>query len=327
MFYKIKVNRQLHLALLFILLASIFCFLIYKFQKKQINRGKDIELAGKIMLNAGATEELAGNINKALEFYTKSIPLLPNSLVWNAYYNRARVYEYYKKDFQKALKDINSAIEFRPNDANFYGERGLIYSNLHNKVEALKNYNRAIELGSNDYRDYCNRGKEYNLANEMQKAIGDFKRCIELKPDLHVAYVQIIGILLNLKRLNEAQVYIATYKNLISTSDTSEYITYLTFQAELLLLEENYVEAIPFFEKAIELYKMNLQKGTESNDFQEIANDYYGLITSYDMTHQLKKGLKKSYELLEIAKKNHEEKIIEGALVNVTYFEKALKVE
>jgi len=278
------------------------------------------------MLNAGIAEKDAGNIKKALELYTKSIPLLPQHFLWRAYYNRAVLYEYYINDYQKALNDINTAIDMHKNNATLYGERGLVYSYLHNKEEAFKNYNKAIEMGSTDYRDYGNRGKEYDAEDEEGKAIEDFKKSIELKPDIIQSYIFVIDALLNTKRLAEAENYITRFGVLISPSDTSEYQTYyLLAQAELNYVGKEYEQAIPFFEKAIKLYKQHSEKGEEIEDFYRISNGYYCLITSYQMTAQNKMGLKRSYELLELAKKNHDEDVIKGALKDANYFEKILK--
>ena len=278
------------------------------------------------MLNAGVAEGKAGNFNKTLKLYTKSIPLLPQDFLWIAYYNRSVLYEYDLNDYQKALNDINNAIDMHPNNATLYGERGLIYSDLHNKAEAFKNYNKAIDMGSTNYIDYCNRGKEYDAEDEEGKAIEDFKKCLELKPDLIPGHLRIIDALLNSKRFVEARSYITKFSNLTPPNDPIGYqIYYLLDEGELNYLEKKYEQAIPFFENAFDLYKQRLQKGEATEDFYRISNGYYGLITSYEMTDQYKMGLKRSYELLELAKKNHDEKVIKGAKEDASYFENILK--
>ena len=67
-----------------------------------------------------------------------------------AYRNRARLYAYNLNDNEKALIDINKAIELDPSiEGNFY-YRALFYRDIGEYNKALLDFNKAIELVPDD---------------------------------------------------------------------------------------------------------------------------------------------------------------------------------
>ena len=73
------------------------------------------------------------------------------------------------KQYKKAIKDFNKAIELKPLQANFYNNRGKAKDSLKQRKKAQKDYEKAIELNPSRYnRDmtkiyYWKRG-EYQKA-------------------------------------------------------------------------------------------------------------------------------------------------------------------
>ena len=62
-----------------------------------------------------------------------------------AYVNRGKVYEKMGQ-YQKALADLNEAVELDPNLASAYYNRGVIYGSIGDYERATQNLNRAIAL-------------------------------------------------------------------------------------------------------------------------------------------------------------------------------------
>ena len=100
----------------------------------------------------------AGNLQGAIEAYSKAIELNPNYT--DAYVNRG-VANDNSGNTQQAIKDYNNAIELNPQDAMTYNARGLVYYNSGNTQQAIKDYNKAIELNPQDATVYHNRGDAY----------------------------------------------------------------------------------------------------------------------------------------------------------------------
>ena len=80
----------------------------------------------------------------ALSHYDTAVRLNPK--FWRAYFNRALIHYYYKVDTNKALDDLNRAIENNPNYARAYDLRGSVYQEMGKIEEAKANYKKALEI-------------------------------------------------------------------------------------------------------------------------------------------------------------------------------------
>jgi tetratricopeptide (TPR) repeat protein len=88
----------------------------------------------------------------------------------------------------KALADLNRALELDPKDAWAYSHRGLVYSHQHQYQRALADSNRAIALDPNYANAYGRRGSTYIDLGDLEKATADFARNLELVPDDTLAH-------------------------------------------------------------------------------------------------------------------------------------------
>lgn len=110
-----------------------------------------------------------GNIDKAIEEFSKAIELKPNYS--EAYNNRATAY-YLKSDFNQAISDFNLAIKFKPEYALAFYNRGVIFYNKGDFKRAIFDLNRAIEFRPDYAEAYNIRSiihfykKEYNKSQE-----------------------------------------------------------------------------------------------------------------------------------------------------------------
>lgn|SRR5262249_14464224 len=91
-----------------------------------------------------------------------------------AFNNRGVAYRY-KGDKDRALADINQAIQLDPNAANHYNNRGIIYRMNGEYDRAISDYDEAIWL-KNDYpAAFYNRAITYTEKGEYDKALADFE--------------------------------------------------------------------------------------------------------------------------------------------------------
>ena len=94
-----------------------------------------------------------GQLDKALEYYTKEIEISPNYYL--AYRNRANRYANDLKDYEKAEADYTKAIELDPeNDNNYY----QVPIGLLKIMKKQLMYYNFINLDPEDPYNYLERG-------------------------------------------------------------------------------------------------------------------------------------------------------------------------
>ncbi|MBD77693.1 MAG: hypothetical protein CL840_01975 [Crocinitomicaceae bacterium] len=98
----------------------------------------------------------------------------------------------------KALKDLNRAIELDSLNSIAFNHRGLSLASLNKPENAYNNFTRAISIDSNYASAYSNRGVLLSKYNRTEEGILDLKKAIELAPkdadhynNLGIAYAQI----------------------------------------------------------------------------------------------------------------------------------------
>lgn len=97
------------------------------------------------------------------------------------YTNRGFTYSHLKQ-YDKALADLERAIEMDPNYAEAYSSRGRIYADLQKYEVALADLDRSIELDSSSSGMYYNRGLVHYQAGDYQSALIDYGQAIKLDP-------------------------------------------------------------------------------------------------------------------------------------------------
>jgi signal peptidase I len=121
-----------------------------------------------------------------IEKFTAAIKQDANDSV--AIYERARIY-IATTQYQKALDDLNRAIEIKPDSADIYASRAQVYRLLKKLPECINDATRAIECDAGCAKAYEQRAHAYGDLDQFQKAIDDFTKQIELDPDAHGAYL------------------------------------------------------------------------------------------------------------------------------------------
>ncbi len=103
------------------------------------------------------------------------------------YIHRATAY-LDKKEYQKAVPDLDKAIASLTNSFIAYNLRGLAYDGLDRQSQAMADFNQAISINPGFAEAYCNRGFVFYENKEYGKALKDYEKAISLDPKLATAY-------------------------------------------------------------------------------------------------------------------------------------------
>ena len=120
-----------------------------------------------------------GNIEKALEYYTKAIML--NDASYSAHCNRGNIFAEKGQD-SLALVDYNKALEVDSSDAKVFTNRAGIYVKLKQYPLAEKDFEKAFALNPTLDVLFRNRALYYKYINENEKAIADIQTYLKTNP-------------------------------------------------------------------------------------------------------------------------------------------------
>lgn len=121
------------------------------------------------------------DVPKAIEYLDQAIKLKPDYA--EAFNNRGIIY-FGLGQYQRAIEDYNEAIRFKPQRAESYNNRGITYYKMGEYQRAIEDFNQAILLRQNYAVAYGNRGSTYLSLNQYQNAIENYNEAIHLKPDI-----------------------------------------------------------------------------------------------------------------------------------------------
>lgn len=119
-------------------------------------------------------------LNKAITFAPKGMHAM--------HYERAQYY-LEKERYTSALTDLESVINIHPEFDTAHYHAGNIYLNYHRDYDkAIRAYNRAINSNPDYTEAIHNRGLCYLEQSNFEQAITDFSRVIELSPNMGRPY-------------------------------------------------------------------------------------------------------------------------------------------
>jgi tetratricopeptide (TPR) repeat protein len=98
-----------------------------------------------------------------------------------AFNNRGAAYNF-KGDYDRAIVDLNEAIQFDPKNASAFVNRGDAYNSKGDYDLAIADYSEAIRLGPKNAVAFINRGLAYNSKGDYDRAIADLNEAIRLDP-------------------------------------------------------------------------------------------------------------------------------------------------
>ena len=185
------------------------------------------------------------NFEKALKLFEEAINLNPND--YQGYFGRGTAYDSLK-NYRQAISDFTQAIKLNPNFSMTYNNRGNAYYYLQNYTQAILDYNQVIKLKPNDAEAYINRGNTYKDLQNYDQAISDYNQAIKLNPNLADAYNGRGAAYFNLKNYSKA---IEDYNQAIKLNSNFA-MSYFNRGLAYYYLK-NYRQAIENFNKAVEL--------------------------------------------------------------------------
>lgn len=137
-----------------------------------------IDFAPAISQLATLNFERNKDVRTAFEWYTAAIDA--DSLLADAYYERARLRLKYSSDEEATLDDINKTIYLEPDLPGIYSIRGTIFFSKQDYLPAIRDFDLAIERDINDVHAWFNRGVAHYNIGLHQKACYDWDKAGKL---------------------------------------------------------------------------------------------------------------------------------------------------
>ena len=136
----------------------------------------------EILCINGEKERNKGNYKEAINLFTKSIQINPNS--FKAFFNRAFTFDKIGL-YNQAICDYTSTITLKPNHSFCFYNRGITYNKMGDYEKSIYDFTKAIQLEPNKPEFYFNRACLFKNTKQYQNAINDYTRVISLFPKLY----------------------------------------------------------------------------------------------------------------------------------------------
>ena len=168
-------------------IAIIFAWGIQSLIKNKNIRKKFLFPAGigVITFLAVLTWQQCGYWKNSIELFKHTLQLTKDNYVA---YNSIASALIEQGKIEEDIANYNEAIRLKPNYADAYYNRGIIYTNIGQYHLAIKDYNKAIFLNPNQVEAYNNLGFIYINLGQYGQAFEVFSKAILIKPDFADAY-------------------------------------------------------------------------------------------------------------------------------------------
>ncbi len=143
------------------------------------------KLIGEIYFCRGTVHYISGHGAEAIFYYDKAVEFNPQCA--RAYNNRGGANLTLSKHAE-AISNFNKAIELDPEYMSAYHNRGNAYLDSERYSKAVLDYTNAIELDSGFAKAYFGRGFAYLALGQYDRSICDYTKAIELNPEYARAY-------------------------------------------------------------------------------------------------------------------------------------------
>jgi len=156
--------------------------------------------------------------DKAIKAYQKAIEINPKKD--EAYYNMGIAYGA-KKEYDQAITFYQKAIALNPKDDDAYNNIGIAYGAKKEYDKAIEAYQKAIEINPKKDEAYNNMGNTYYAKKEYDKAIEAYQKAIEINSTRSYLYSYIGSLYYKTKNLNKARDYYTQALKLGSNDSSS----------------------------------------------------------------------------------------------------------
>jgi tetratricopeptide (TPR) repeat protein len=217
--------------------------------------------------NMGFAMEKSGNFKEAENYYLQALKLGEHEK--DIYENRLGVFYYNQKDYKKAVKHYNKAINHFPKSI-YFENLGLVYENTNQLKEAEENYRNALNISLQrkeaDIPRYYNR-LAFFLSNieRHEEAIDLLRIAVQIKPS--PIYYENMGYAFEkLGKSDEAE---ENYRKALQLEQYDKDI-YLN-RLGVFYYNQNKTET------AIEYYLQSIDKNPKAVYFENLGNAYHVL--------------------------------------------------
>jgi len=150
----------------------------------------------------GLTKTPGKSLERSFEIVQKALALDENLA---AAYSSLGSYYNMKRQFDKAITNIELAISLNPNDADNHANFGRFLNNLGRTDESIAEFKKAIRLNPHAPSNYLyNFGVTYWMAMQYEEAIALCKKAVDRNPDEMFAHVTLAAIYSEVGRGEEA---------------------------------------------------------------------------------------------------------------------------
>ena len=137
-------------------------------------------------INRSGAYRAKGDLDRAIADLDKALQLDPKSAT--ALTERASIY-HAKGDLNRAIADFDAAIAARPHSAAVFYGRGEVYRAKNDLDRAIADYNRVVQLDRNLAMVYRSRAEAYRGKGDLDKALADFNAALKFDPKSALLYV------------------------------------------------------------------------------------------------------------------------------------------
>lgn len=175
----------------------------YQNALSEFEKAKDCGVNQEVKLYKyiGLTCYYLGDYNKGEEYYNQTILLDKNNE--ELLLDRSIVF-FAMKEHDKAISDLDKAIEINPNYVLGYYNRGVIYKRIGEMEAALIDFSRTIELDSVHISAYIERGIVFSEMGFNGKSLEDFNKVIEIDSSYSLAYINRASLKYKINDINGA---------------------------------------------------------------------------------------------------------------------------
>ena len=145
---------------------------------------------------------MQGEYDKAIADLNTAIELDPQNSF--AYFNRALM-KFDNKDINGSLEDLNKVLEQEPGNALTLYNRALIRTQIGDYNNALDDYDRVLNINPENVLAYFNRASVFLELGRYREAMDDYSQAINLYPDFAKAYMNRSYVKNKLGQYNSAQ--------------------------------------------------------------------------------------------------------------------------
>lgn len=189
-----------------------------------------------------------GRPEKALRNIEKAIELEgQNAEFWG---EKGRIL-YNLSKYNEALKTFQQASELLPLKSEFYIQQGMSLYEIERLDEALIVVEKAIDVDKNNSINWWHKIKILNRMEKFEEAHQSFLQMILLEPDnIGLKLLFLKFLIFSIRRLDEAGNYLNELES-IHYEKIKDNLDYLHWKSEYLLLTGQFEEAVPWTEKRL----------------------------------------------------------------------------